>query len=232
MEQASRPAGVLDDYAFTVLACLDAYEATSDLRYLASAEEIAARMISGFYDESDGGFFDLDSAASTDASGALTARRKPFQDSPTPAGDSVRCAGAAAPPCAQWRCASASTRQGDAGGLCRSRRTVWHLRWHLRSRIRLDGSRTHAGGGDRRRPAGRRVIRGSSCSVRAEQNCAQSEGCRRVCGRPCRRHWRKPSLPFPDCIEDGAFAMLCSGFACQPPISTAKRVAARSAERH
>ena len=28
-----RPAGVLDDYAFTVLACLDAYEATGELRY-------------------------------------------------------------------------------------------------------------------------------------------------------------------------------------------------------
>ena len=60
---SQRPAGVLDDYAFTVLACLDAYEATSDLRYLTSAEEIAARMISGFYDESGGGFFDRDNSS-------------------------------------------------------------------------------------------------------------------------------------------------------------------------
>jgi len=85
---SQRPAGVLDDYAFTILACLDAYEATGNLRYIASAEEIATRMISGFHDESGGGFFDLDSATSTDSAGALTARRKPFQDSPTPAGDS------------------------------------------------------------------------------------------------------------------------------------------------
>ena len=90
---SQRPTGVLDDYAFTVLACLDAYEATSDLRYFTNAQEIAQRMISGFYDETDGGFFDLDSfepdAASADSIGALTARRKPFQDSPTPAGNSA-----------------------------------------------------------------------------------------------------------------------------------------------
>ena len=84
---STRPGGVLDDYAFTVLACLDAYEACGDLRYFANAKEIAARMISGFYDETGGGFFDLDSASLAEAVGALSARRKPFQDSPTPAGD-------------------------------------------------------------------------------------------------------------------------------------------------
>jgi uncharacterized protein len=83
------PPGVLDDYAFTVTACLDAYETTGDLRYFAHAEEIAQRMISGFYDESGGGFYDLDRAPSTDSTGALTAWRKPFQDSPTPAGNSA-----------------------------------------------------------------------------------------------------------------------------------------------
>ncbi len=84
-----RPAGVLDDYAFTVLACLDAYEATSDVRYFTTAEEITARMISGFYDETNGGFFDLDSASPAESIGALSTRRKPFQDSPTPAGNSA-----------------------------------------------------------------------------------------------------------------------------------------------
>jgi len=85
--KSQRPAGVLEDYAFTVLACLDAYEASTDLRYFTCAEQIAARMISGFCDETSGGFFDLDNA-SGDSVGALTARRKPFQDSPTPAGNS------------------------------------------------------------------------------------------------------------------------------------------------
>jgi uncharacterized protein YyaL (SSP411 family) len=84
---SQRPAGLLDDYAFTVLACLDAYEATGNLRYFASAGEIAGRMISGFSDESAGGFFDLDSSPADESIGALAMRRKPFQDSPTPAGD-------------------------------------------------------------------------------------------------------------------------------------------------
>ncbi len=82
-----RPAGVLEDYAYTTLACLDAYEASGDLRYYDHAAEIAARMIAGFHDDNDGGFFDLDNASTRDAVGALTSRRKPFRDSPAPAGD-------------------------------------------------------------------------------------------------------------------------------------------------
>jgi uncharacterized protein YyaL (SSP411 family) len=77
--------GMLDDYAFTALACLDAFEASSDLVYLRFARQITDAMIKRFYDETGGGFFDTESAS--DAIGALAAKRKPFQDSPTPAGD-------------------------------------------------------------------------------------------------------------------------------------------------
>jgi len=89
--------GVLDDYAFTVIACLDAYETTADLVYFNFARRIADAMIDGFYDREQGGFFDtavatLDLTESAHAGsqliGALAARRKPFQDSPTPAGNS------------------------------------------------------------------------------------------------------------------------------------------------
>jgi uncharacterized protein len=81
-------AGVLDDYAFTALACLNAYEITADLNYLHFAENIADAMISGFYDEANGGFFDMDVRVPADQSiGALAARRKPLQDAPTPAGN-------------------------------------------------------------------------------------------------------------------------------------------------
>jgi uncharacterized protein YyaL (SSP411 family) len=78
--------GILDDYAFTVIACLDAYEATADISYFRFAQKIADIMIALFYDETSGGFFDTPQT-STAALGALEARRKPFQDSPTPAGD-------------------------------------------------------------------------------------------------------------------------------------------------
>src|SRR5271163_4337413 len=50
--------GVLDDYAFTVIACLDAYEATSDISYFRFAKSIADAMIANFFDEEDGAFFD------------------------------------------------------------------------------------------------------------------------------------------------------------------------------
>jgi hypothetical protein len=79
-------AGVLDDYAFTTLACLDAYEATADMTYFNFANRLGDMMVERFYDRQDGGFFDIENAP--EALGALSARRKPFQDAPTPAGNS------------------------------------------------------------------------------------------------------------------------------------------------
>ncbi len=82
--------GVLDDYAFTIVACLDAYEATTDLSYFRFAREIADAMIASFYDQTAGGFFDTriaSAAADENAQGILGTPRKPFQDSPTPAGN-------------------------------------------------------------------------------------------------------------------------------------------------
>src|SRR5205807_3742564 len=76
--------GVLDDYAFTVIACLDAYEASADLSYLHFAQKIAVAMVSGFHDQTGGGFFDVATGANTNDGhvlGALAARRKPLQDS-------------------------------------------------------------------------------------------------------------------------------------------------------
>jgi uncharacterized protein YyaL (SSP411 family) len=81
---------VLDDFAFTVVACLDAYESTADLSYFNFAQRIAEAMLEDFFDPVSGGFFDT---AKTEAGvqplGVLGTRRKPFQDSPTPAGNSV-----------------------------------------------------------------------------------------------------------------------------------------------
>jgi uncharacterized protein YyaL (SSP411 family) len=82
--------GVLDDYAFTVIACLDAYEASADLSYFHFAEKIAAMMLTRFYDAQEGAFFDMASGPEVGDGlvlGALAARRKPLQDSPTPAGN-------------------------------------------------------------------------------------------------------------------------------------------------
>ena len=83
--------GFLEDYAFTANACLDAYESTAVLSYFREAQQITNKMIERFYDSNSGGFFD--SAPKPKSLGVLTTSRKPFQDSPTPAGNPVAAIG-------------------------------------------------------------------------------------------------------------------------------------------
>ncbi|HWF91181.1 MAG TPA: thioredoxin domain-containing protein [Terriglobales bacterium] len=82
-------AAVLDDYAFLANACLDAYETTADLSYFNFARSIVEKMIEQFYDSASGGFFDTAPGFGEKILGVLNTRRKPFQDSPTPAGNPV-----------------------------------------------------------------------------------------------------------------------------------------------
>ena len=88
--QESAP-GTLDDYAFTVNACIDAWLASGEMNYYHAAMKLADAMIAHFHDASAGGFFDtsapLNAVPAEIPLGALTARRKPLQDSPTPAGN-------------------------------------------------------------------------------------------------------------------------------------------------
>jgi uncharacterized protein YyaL (SSP411 family) len=79
--------GLLDDYAATAIACLDAYEATTDLSYFKFGRAIADAMIARFFDATSGGFFDAEPAAEGKSLGVLSTRRKPVQDSTTPAGN-------------------------------------------------------------------------------------------------------------------------------------------------
>jgi uncharacterized protein YyaL (SSP411 family) len=79
--------GLLDDYAATTLACLDAYEATADLSYFKFARGIGDGMIARFFDAVSGGFFDAEPDGEGKSLGVLSTRRKPLQDSPTPAGN-------------------------------------------------------------------------------------------------------------------------------------------------
>jgi uncharacterized protein YyaL (SSP411 family) len=83
--------GVLDDYAFLVHACIDAWQATGDLRYYNHATQLAETMIARFHDTTGGGFYDTENSSDKKL-GALTARRKPMQDSPTPAGNPTAAA--------------------------------------------------------------------------------------------------------------------------------------------
>ena len=79
--------GMLEDYAFTALACLDAYETTADVSYFRFARSIVDSMVTRFFDATGGGFFDTEPQADGKNLGVLATRRKPLQDSPTPAGN-------------------------------------------------------------------------------------------------------------------------------------------------
>ncbi len=79
--------GSLDDQVYSVLALLDAYEATLDPRYFAAAQKTMDLAIARYGDAEGGGFFDRPSDAAP--MGGLDVRRKPFQDSPTPGANSV-----------------------------------------------------------------------------------------------------------------------------------------------
>ena len=88
MKPGTRVAGNLDDYAFTVHACVDAWLGTGKIAYYRSAMTLAEVMVERFFDKTAGAF--VDTALDADEAsrhGALTARRKPLQDAPTPAGN-------------------------------------------------------------------------------------------------------------------------------------------------
>jgi hypothetical protein len=81
--------GTLDDYAFTIHACIDAWLASGEMEFYHAAVKLADGLIARFYDHAAGAFNDT-AAPQTDGApvlGALTARRKPLQDTPTPGGN-------------------------------------------------------------------------------------------------------------------------------------------------
>ncbi len=85
--------GVLEDYVYLGHAALDAWEGTGEIRYYDTAQSLADAAIEKFYDKEGGAFFDTEQASAGERRwGALTVRRKPLQDTPTPAGNPVAAA--------------------------------------------------------------------------------------------------------------------------------------------
>jgi hypothetical protein len=88
VKPAEKAPGTLDDYAFTVHACIDAWFASGNMNFYRAAVKLADAMIDRFHDRTAGAFFDAAAPqAGATSLGALAARRKPLQDSPTPAGN-------------------------------------------------------------------------------------------------------------------------------------------------
>jgi uncharacterized protein YyaL (SSP411 family) len=86
-QPAEKAQGTLDDYAFTVHACIDAWLASGNMSFYLVAMKIADAMIACFYDATGCAFYDAAHERGQIPLGALGARRKPLQDSPTPAGN-------------------------------------------------------------------------------------------------------------------------------------------------
>ncbi|MFP4501892.1 MAG: thioredoxin domain-containing protein [Candidatus Hydrogenedentota bacterium] len=80
----SRLPGYLDDYAFLSNGCIDLYEATFELDWLETADNLAHAMIQRFWDEAAGSF-----CFTGDAHKHLITRTRPTFDGAEPSGNSV-----------------------------------------------------------------------------------------------------------------------------------------------
>jgi uncharacterized protein YyaL (SSP411 family) len=78
--------GSLDDQVYAAAALLDGFEATLDRRYFDAAARAMDLALDLYGDPEGGAFFDRSRLAAP--MGGLEVRRKPFQDSPTPSGNS------------------------------------------------------------------------------------------------------------------------------------------------
>jgi uncharacterized protein len=225
--------GLLDDYAATVLACLDAYEATADLSYFKFARAIADTMIARFFDVVSGGFFDAEPAADGKSLGVLAARRKPLQDAPTPAGNPMAAiallrlhhyTGDAA-----YRDKAEQTLEAFAGvaeqfGIFAATYgiAVLHFLENPIQVVVIAGDQSKEERLERKRPedSARDLARVASTSfaftktvLQLTQNQAVAENLPPVLAETI------PSLPL---LKSGqSFAVLCSGSACQPPVTDA-----------
>jgi uncharacterized protein YyaL (SSP411 family) len=216
--------GLLDDYAFAALACLDAYEATADLSYFKFARAITDAMIAGFYDETSGGFFDSEPVSEGKSLGVLATRRKPLQDSPTPAGN----------PMAAIALARMHHYTGDAGYRDKAELTletfagvaeqfgifaatygiaVVHL---LESPIQVVVIAGEDGGARELYAAAVAPFAFNKSTLQLSASQAIAENLPPVLGSTI------PHLPS---LSSGkSFAVLCSGSACQPPVTQAEEL--------
>jgi hypothetical protein len=214
-------AGLLDDYAATALACLDAYEATADLSYFRFARAIGDAMIAKFFDAVSGGFFDAEPAAEGKSLGVLATRRKPLQDSPTPAGN----------PMAAIALLRLHHYTGDSGYRDKAEQTletfagvaeqfgifaatygiaVVHL---LENPVQVVVIADHAG-----EETAESLAAVASAAFAFNKSMLRLTANQAVAGNlPPALAGTIPSLPG---LSTGkSFAVLCSGFACQPPLA-------------
>ncbi len=219
-------AGQLDDYACTALASLDAYEATADLSYFKFAHSVVDAMIARFFDPTSGGFFDSEPEANGKNLGVLGTRRKPLQDSPTPAGN----------PMAAIALMRLHHYTGDAGYRDKAEQTleafagvaeqfgifaatygiaVVHF-LESPTQVVVIASDDKDGLADELYAEAVAPFSFNKATLRIAASHAVAENLPPILGATI------PNLPQ---LRSGkSFAVLCSGSTCQPPISTAEEL--------
>jgi uncharacterized protein YyaL (SSP411 family) len=219
---AERVAGVLDDYVFLAHAALDAWEATGEMRYYEAALELTEATLARFYDPAGGAFFDTERpAAGEHRLGALAARRKPLQDSPTPAGNPVAAALLMRVGELNGRLDYAEKAQGTLETFAG---VVEHFGLY---------AATYALALQRlvREPVQVYII-GADVSAKALEAAALG---RYAVNKSVVRFAHVAAGALPPLLEttlprlpkiDGSFAVVCSGHTCQPPIRTAEDLVA------
>jgi len=213
--------GMLEDYAFTTLACLDAYEATADLSYFNFAQSLADEMIARFFDTTSGGFFDSEPATDGTSLGVLATRRKPLQDSPTPAGNPMAAIALLRlhhyTEESDYRDKAEQTLETFAGIV--EQFGIFAATYGIAVSRFLDSPRQvvviagEDGRGDELYRAATEGFAFAKTSLRLIPNQAVATNL------PAALASTIPNLPM---LNSGkSFAVLCSGSACQPPVFTA-----------
>ena len=213
-------AGVLDDYVFLGHACLDAWEATGTMRYYEAALTLSTTLRSLFYDGKGGGFFDT-APAGADALGALSARRKPLQDAPTPAGN----------PAAASLLLRLHALNGDAALRHTAQETLEAFAGIVEHFGLYAGTYALALG-RLARPAVQVVIVGEGAGAAQLEVIALA---RYAVNKTVIRLQRSQLASLPPALadtlprlpaSDTAIALVCSGNTCQPPIADAEALIA------
>jgi uncharacterized protein YyaL (SSP411 family) len=213
--------GMLDDYACTAVACLDAYEATANLSYFKFAQALADAMIAKFFDAASGGFFDRELDGDGRDLGVLPTPRKPLQDSPTPAGN----------PMAAIALLRLHYYTADAGYRERAEQTmqtfaeaaekfgifagtygiaVVHLLENPVQVVVISASKDEAAA-DELYTAAVETFAFNKSALRLTVNEAAAKNL------PPALAATIPNLPGSGCGK--SFAVLCSGFSCRPPVT-------------
>jgi uncharacterized protein len=213
--------GLLDDYAATTLACLDAYEATADLSYFKFARAIGDAMIARFFDGVSGGFFDAEPATDGKSLGVLATRRKPVQDSPTPAGN----------PMAAIALVRLHHYTGDAAYQDKAEQTletfagvaeqfgIFAATYGIAVLHLLENPvQVVVIADDEREEAAKSLASVAVADFAFNKSVLRLTTNQAVAGNlPPALAATIPNLP--QLRGGGAFAVLCSGFACQPPVT-------------